>query len=43
MKNIPGLEKAYISATALQIGIRESRMVEGEYKLTVDELKTLHS
>ena len=40
-ENIPGFEKAYISATALQIGIRESRMVEGEYKLTVDELKAL--
>lgn len=40
-EQIPGFEKAYISATALQIGIRESRMVEGEYKLTVDELKAL--
>ena len=40
-ENIPGFEKAYISATALQIGIRESRMVEGEYKLTVEELKAL--
>lgn len=40
-EHIPGFEKAYISATALQIGIRESRMVEGEYKLTVDELKAL--
>lgn len=40
-QNIPGFEKAYVIATALQIGIRESRMVEGEYKLTVDELKNL--
>lgn len=40
-EQIPGFEKAYISATALQIGIRESRMVEGEYKLTGDELKAL--
>lgn len=40
-EHIPGFEKSYISATALQIGIRESRMVEGEYKLTVDELKAL--
>ena len=40
-EHIPGFEKACISATALQIGIRESRMVEGEYKLTGDELKAL--
>jgi len=39
--NIAGFEKACISATALQIGIRESRMVEGEYKLTVEDLKSL--
>ena len=40
-QNIAGFEKAYIISTALQIGIRESRMVEGEYKLTVDDLKSL--
>lgn len=40
-ENIPGFEKAYVMSTGLQIGIRESRMVEGEYKLTVDELKAL--
>ena len=39
--NFTAFQNAYISATALQIGIRESRMVEGEYKLTVDELKNL--
>lgn len=38
-ENIPGFENAYVMSTGLQIGIRESRMVEGEYKLTVDELK----
>ena len=40
-KNIPGFEKSYVMATALQIGIRESRMVEGEYKLTVEDIKSL--
>lgn len=40
-ENIAGFENAYVLSTGLQIGIRESRMVEGEYKLTVDELKAL--
>lgn len=40
-KNIPGFENAYIQATALQIGIRESRLVEGEYKLTGQEIRGL--
>ena len=39
--NIPGFEKAHVLSTALQIGIRESRMVEGEYTLTVEDLKSL--
>ena len=40
-KNIPGFENSYVMSTALQIGIRESRMVEGEYKLTVEDIKSL--
>lgn len=40
-KNIPGFENAYVQATAMQIGIRESRMVEGEYKLTGNEIRKL--
>ncbi len=40
-ENIPGFEKSYVLSTALQIGIRESRMVEGEYILTVEDLKSL--
>lgn len=39
--NIPGFENSYVLSTGMQIGIRESRMVEGEYKLTGDELKSL--
>ena len=41
LKEIPGYEKAFLQSTALQIGIRESRMVEGLYKLTVEDLKGL--
>lgn len=40
-KNVSGFENAYVLSTGMQIGIRESRMVEGEYKLTGDELKSL--
>ncbi len=40
-ENIPGCENAYLLSTALQIGIRESRMIEGEYTLTVEDLKSL--
>ena len=39
--NIPGFENSHVLSTALQIGIRESRMVEGEYVLTVEDLKSL--
>lgn len=38
---IPGFENSYVLSTALQIGIRESRMVEGEYTLTEEDLKSL--
>ncbi len=38
-ENIPGFENSFILSTALQIGIRESRMIEGEYTLTVEDLK----
>ena len=41
LKEIPGYEKAFLQSTALQIGIRESRMVEGLYTLTVEDLKGL--
>ncbi len=40
-ENIPGFEHARILSTALQIGIRESRKVEGDYTLTVSDLKSL--
>lgn len=40
-KNIPGFENSRLLSTALQIGIRESRMIEGAYTLTVEDLKSL--
>lgn len=40
-ENIEGFENARILSTALQIGIRESRKIEGEYTLTQEDLKSL--
>ncbi len=40
-ENIEGFEKAIILSTALQIGIRESRKVVGEYLLTQEDLLAL--
>lgn len=40
-KQYKAFEHAYLLSTALQIGIRESRMVEGDYTLTVEDLKSL--
>lgn len=40
-ENVDGLENSYVLSTAMQIGIRESRMIEGEYTLTVEDLKSL--
>ena len=39
--NIPGFEASYVLTTAMQIGIRESRMIKGEYTLTQEDLKSL--
>ena len=40
-ENIPAFRNSFVQSTGLQIGIRESRMVEGEYTLKVEELKAL--
>ena len=40
-ENIEGFENARVLSTALQIGIRESRKIEGEYTLTEADLKSL--
>ncbi|MEW6354713.1 MAG: FAD-dependent oxidoreductase [Planctomycetota bacterium] len=36
--NISGYENAYLSATAAQLGVRESRRVVGEYILTAEDV-----
>lgn len=40
-ENIEGFENSRVLSTALQIGIRESRKIVGEYTLTVEDLKSL--
>lgn len=40
-ENIPGFENCRVLSTAIQIGARESRMIEGEHLLTAEELKDL--
>ncbi len=37
--NIPGFENADIAMSAPQIGVRESRMIDGKYLLTEEDLK----
>ena len=37
-KYVPGCENARIKSTASYIGIRESRHIQGDYRLTVDDL-----
>ncbi len=39
--NIEGFENARVQSTALQIGIRESRKIVGDYILTQEDLKAL--
>lgn len=39
-ENLPGFENSFISLTAPQVGIRESRRVVGEYQLTRDDWKS---
>jgi ribulose 1,5-bisphosphate synthetase/thiazole synthase len=38
-KNVPGFEKAYLLDICPQIGTRRSRLITGEYVLTIDDLK----
>lgn len=39
-ENIPGFENSALMNTAIQIGVRESRMIDGEYTLTQKDLQT---
>lgn len=36
--NLPGFEDAYVVDVAPQIGVRQSRMIEGEYVVTKDDI-----
>lgn len=36
---VPGFEKAYLSIIASQLGVRESRRILGDYKLTLEDFK----
>ncbi|MBQ2696265.1 MAG: FAD-dependent oxidoreductase [Clostridia bacterium] len=40
-ENIPGFENARVLSTAIQIGIRESRKISGDYTLTEEDLLNL--
>jgi hypothetical protein len=37
-KHIPGYGKAYLSATAAQLGVRETRRITGDYQLTIEDV-----
>ncbi len=36
-KNVPGFESTYLLDTSVQVGVRESRKIEGEYTLTGED------
>jgi hypothetical protein len=40
IKKVPGHEKVFLLDTASQMGVRMSRIVEGEYKLTLEDTMT---
>lgn len=39
---VPGFERAYVSSTAAEIGIRETRRIVGEYTLTKEDVLEVH-
>lgn len=40
IKSVPGYEKLFILDTASQLGVRMSRMLDGEYQLTLEDTMT---
>jgi hypothetical protein len=38
-ENLPGFENSFLLETAPQLGVRESRLLVGEYTLTHDDIK----
>ena len=39
-KNVPGFENAYIIASGSALGVRETLHIQGEYTLTLDDIKS---
>ncbi|MBI5445095.1 MAG: FAD-dependent oxidoreductase [Deltaproteobacteria bacterium] len=37
-RRVPGFERAYVAQTGVQVGVRETRRVRGEYHLTADDV-----
>ncbi len=37
-RRVPGFEQAYVAQTGVQVGVRETRRIVGEYRLTADDL-----
>ncbi len=37
---VPGFEKAYVAQSGVNVGVRETRRVRGEYQLTADDVLT---
>jgi glycine/D-amino acid oxidase-like deaminating enzyme len=37
-RHVPGFERAYVIQSGVQAGVRETRRIEGDYRLTVDDI-----
>ena len=37
-KYVPGFERAYVAQSGVQVGVRETRRIAGEYRLTAEDL-----
>lgn len=37
-KRVPGFEQAYVVQSGVQVGVRETRRIQGDYQLTVDDI-----
>jgi hypothetical protein len=37
-KHVPGFEKSYLAATAVEVGVRESRRIVGDYELSTEDV-----
>jgi hypothetical protein len=37
-KHVPGFERSYVAQSGVQVGVRETRRIEGEYQLTVEDI-----